>query len=215
MELFKTNKKQPIKFTNFKYIGTAENHPHVCFYYKELMRDNYELMTCVLESSGKKLEIGAGTNVKVLDAFMSNYLYNMKNEREYKDTHSFVESVINNSFADLKEEQKEAMIKKYNSCVPQEIKKFDSYKKLKKDGYKLLYCSNDESKDRAFGVVNIVMVKDFKIDSKDERFNIHSAYTYFKPLKFFVSPAYIKKISNDKYIEEPIGEIVVDNIILK
>ena len=77
MELFKRTKKQPIKLRNFKYIGNAQHYPNIVYYYKELLRDNFEIMTCALEGTLKKPEIGAGTNVKVIDVFMANYLYNL------------------------------------------------------------------------------------------------------------------------------------------
>ena len=44
MEIFKTSKNQPIKFRGFKFIGYHIDYPNVCYYYKKLDRDNYELM---------------------------------------------------------------------------------------------------------------------------------------------------------------------------
>lgn len=214
MELFRKGKRQPIKFRNFKFIDVAKNYPNVCYYYKELPRDNFELMTCTLEGTQRKLEIGAGTNVKIIDVFMAHYLYSKKHDIEFLDTYSFISAVIMSAFSDIKDTEKEAMIKKYNSTIPDEIKNIESYKKAKKDGYKMLYCSNDESKDRAFGIVNIVMYKDVAIDSKDERLDIHSKYTYFKPLRFMVSSSYLKGESKTKYREVQLEEIGVDHDLL-
>lgn len=212
MKLFKESKKQPIKFRNFKYIGYAENYPNICYYYKELPRDNFEIMTCALEGDQRKPEVGAGTNIKVVDVFMSNYLYNLRNNINTKDVNDFVTKTIETSFSSLEDKDKEAMIKKFNSAIPKEIKKFDSYTEAKKDNFKVLYCSNDESKDRAFGIVNIVLVKEVVIGLKD--MDIHSEYTIFKPLRFIVSPTYIKTKKGDKYNEVKQEDIIIDHSLL-
>lgn len=212
MKLFKESKKQPIKLTNFKYIGYSEGYPNICYYYKELPRDNFELLTCSLEGKQRKPELGAGTNIKVIDVFMANYLYNLRNELNFANVGSFVSSVINHSFNDLEDKDKETMIKKFNSRVPEEIKKFDSYKEAHKDNFKVLYCSNDESKDRAFGIVNLVLVKDVVVDSKE--LELHNEYTVFRPLRFMVSPAYLKGASKIKYNEVKQEDIIVDNKLL-
>ena len=212
MKLFKQGKKQPIKLRNFKYIGYAENYPNICYYYKELPRDNFELLTCSLEGKQRKPEMGAGTNVKVLDTFMASYLYNERNDIKTKDMSDFVTGVIETSFSDIKEEDKKAMIKKYNSLVPEEIKKADSYKNAKKDDFKVLYCSNDESKERMFGVVNLILVKNVVVDSKE--LEIHNEYTVFRPLRFMVSPSYLKGENKTKYNEVKQEDIIVDNNLL-
>ncbi len=212
MKLFKQSKKQPIKLTNFKYIGYSEYHPNICYYIKELPRDNFEIMTCALEGNERKPEIGAGTNVKVIDVFMANYLYNLQNAIETKDVHDFVAKAVETSFHDLKDTEKEAMIKKYNASIPTEVKKFDSYKKAQKEGYKVLYCSNDESKDRAFGVVNLVLVKEQTIESK--QLEIKEDYVVFKPLRFLTSPTYIKTKKGDKYIEVAQEDIIINKDLL-
>ena len=212
MKLFRESKGQPIKLTNFKYIGYSEGYHNICYYYKELPRDNFELLTCSLEGKQRKPELGAGTNVKVLDVFMANYLYNIKNDFNFTAVSSFVKSSIDYSFSDLKDEDRKAMTKKFNSVIPEEIKKFDSYKDAHKDGFKVLYCSNDESKDRAFGIVNLVLVKDVVVDSKE--LELHNEYTVFRPLRFMVSPAYLKGASKIKYNEVKQEDIIVDNKLL-
>ena len=75
MKLFKESKHQPIKFRNFKFVGYHKDYINACYYIKELPRDNFEIMECMLEGA-KKPEVGAGTKVQIIDAFMSNYLYN-------------------------------------------------------------------------------------------------------------------------------------------
>ena len=212
MKLFRENKGQPIKLTNFKYIDYSKNHPNIVYYYKELPRDNFELMTCSLEGTTRKPEIGAGSNVKVIDTFMANYLYNLKNDIKTIDVNDFVTKTIETSFNDLKDIEKEAMIKHYNSTIPNEVKKFDSYKKAQKEDFKVLYCSNDESKDRIYGVVNLIMVKNKTVESK--QFEVKEDYTIFRYFKFLTSPSYIKGKSGDKYILADEGDIIVNNNLL-
>lgn len=213
MKLFKESKHQPIKFRNFKYIGVAKDYPNICYYFKELPRDNFEIMTCALEGTQSKPEIGAGSTIKVIDVFMANYLSNYKKNVDYVNN-EFIKKSIEKSFSDLKDEDKKDMIKKFTSAIPAEIRNSLSYRNAKKDGYEVLYCSNDESKDRVFGIVNIVLVKEVNIKSSNEHINIDSSYTSFKPLKFIVSAAYIKGNSKTKYTEIKQEDIVIDNNLL-
>ena len=205
MKIFKESKNQPIKLRGFKYIGFDENHPNICYYYKALDRNNFELMTCHLEGN-KKPELGAGTNINVIDCFMATYLAN-------KDKNvDIVAQTIDNTFDDFKDDIKGAMLTKYTSGIPTQLKGI--YDLIKNEGFKLLYCSNDEDKDRKFGVVNIVLVKEEHVKSNDERIHIDKHYIVFKPMKFMTSPAYLKGESKAKYIEVPLNEIVVDNDLL-
>ena len=204
MKIFKESKNQPIKFRGFKYIGFDENHPNVCYYYKNLDRNNFEIMTCHLEGD-RKPEIGAGTNVNVIDCFMATYL---KYNNEKSDF--IIEKTIIDTFYDYDDKEKEAMIKKYSSKIPSELKFI--YNSVNNGNYKLLYCSNDESDDRKLGVVNIVLVKEDIIKSDQLELNKH--YTVFKPMKFMTAPKYLKGESKAKYIEVPLNEIVIDNDLL-
>ena len=208
MKLFKKSKKQPIKLRGFKYIGYAKNYPNICYYYKELPRDNFELMTCSLEGTYRHPEIGAGSIVKVIDSFMANYLYNLKNDIKTNDINDFVTKTVETSFNHLEDKNKKIMIQKYNSKIPNEIKTFDSYKNAIKDNFEVLYCSNDEGKDRAFGIVNITLVRHDSID--DEDLGIHNEYIIFKPLRFMVSPKYLKCKCGCKYLEVKQEDIIVD-----
>ena len=198
MKIFKESKNQPIKFRGFKYIGFDENHPNVCYYYKNLDRNNFEIMTCHLEGD-RKPEIGAGTNVNVIDCFMATYL---KYNNEKSDF--IIEKTIIDTFYDYDDKEKEAMIKKYSSKIPSELKFI--YNSVNNGNYKLLYCSNDESDDRKLGVVNIVLVKEDIIKSDQ--------LELFKPMKFITAPKYLKGESKAKYIEVPLNEIVIDNDLL-
>lgn len=212
MKIFKDGKKQPIKFKNFNFIGYHKDYTNACYYYKKLPRDNYELMECMLE--GIKPELGAGTTIKVIDTFMTNYLNNLKTSKKFKTHYDFIKSVVETSYGDFEKEQKEKMASKFNSEIPSEIKKSKAYKELIDKGFELLYCSNDEASDRLYGIVNIVLVKEEHIVSKDKRINIDSKYTLFKPLKFRVSPGFIKGTSKQKYLEENIDIIPVCHDLL-
>lgn len=212
MKLFRESKGQPIKLTNFKYIDYSKNYPNIVYYYKELPKDNFELMTCSLEGTNRKPEIGAGTNVKVIDTFMANYLYNLRNDIKPIDTHDFITKAVETSFNNLRDTEKEAMIKHYNAAIPDEIKKFESYKKAQKEDFKILYCSNDESKDRLYGVVNLIMVKNKTVESK--QFEIKEEYTMFRYFKFLTTSKFIKGKSGDKYILSDEGDIIVNNNLL-
>lgn len=211
MKLFKESKKQPIKLRNFKFIGYHKDYVNACYYFKELPRDNFEIMECMLEGD-KKPEIGAGTKVQIIDSFMSNYLYNKQNHIKTKDTAEFIKGVVDHSFNELTDKQKEGLIKQFNSTVPSEIKNSQAYKDCKKDGFTLLYCSNDETPERRMAIVNIVMVKEQKMISKE--MGINRTYTIFKPFKYRVLPSYLNKTSKEKYMEEIITPIVVCHDIL-
>ena len=214
MEIFKNEKHAPIKFRNFKFIGYHKDYGNACYYYKELPRDNFELMECMIEGY-KKPEVGAGTTVKIIDAFMSNYLYDLVNDIKPIDQAAFIKSVLNTTYDDFTDKQKEGMFKQFNSSVPKEIKESASYKDYKKQGYTVLYCSNDESPERKMAIVNIVLVKEEHIVSKECGLNIDRRYTVFKPFKYRVSPSYLKGDKTNKYLEESIDKIVVCHDLLK
>ena len=212
MKIFKESKHQPIKFRGFKFIGVHKDYPNACYYYKPLDRGNFELMELMLEGE-RKPEVGAGTKVSVIDTFMACYL-DLKIKGESLTGTKFVNRVITHYFFDFTEETQKEMIKKFNSKVPTEIGTSPLYKKYKEEGYNVLYCSNDESEDRLFGIVNLVLVKEEHIKSNDPKINIDRKYTIFKPLRFSVAPSYIKKESKTKYLEMDLDAIRVDHDIL-
>lgn len=212
MKIFKEAKHQPIKFRNFKFIGFHEDYPNTCYYYKECPRGNYELLECILEGE-KKPEIGAGTNVKVLDPFMARFL---ANKASFKETQKeIVCGAIERNFGNLSEKDKKEMIDKFSAEVPKEIKSSPLYRKYKGAGYDILYCSNDENENRLFGIVNIVLVKEEHIESNNINFKFKRDYVLFKPLRFSVSPKYLKNETPKKYIETELNEIRIDKQLLK
>ena len=213
ISIFKESKNQPIKFRNFNFIGCHPDYP-VAYYYKRLDRDNYELMECVLEGN-KKPEIGPGTTVKVLDAFMTNYLYLTQNGYKLNDNKEFIKKVIDNTYYDFKENVKTAMLEKFTSPIPRLIRRSNLLKKLSDDGFEVLYCSDDETEDRKMGIVNITLVKEEHVKSEDKKIAIDRKFTIFKPLKYRVLPSYIKGESDTKYMEEEYPPIVICRDILK
>lgn len=220
MKLFKENKKEPIKFRNFKFVGFHPDYETCGYYYKELPKDNFELMEIMFEGQvrkGKlyKPEIGAGTKVNILDAFMSNYLYNKINDIKVKDNKDFIKKVSKTTFKDEEKKTRDSIVKKFTSPVPAEIKKMPAYKKFIDRGYDVLYCSDDETSIRRFSIVNIVLVKDEHVKSNDNRIEVDRHYTLFQPLKYMTTPGYIKGESKIKYHEEELPPIVVNNDILE
>ena len=220
MKLFKETKKQPIKFRNFKFIGFHPDYETCGYYFKELPRDNFELMEIMFEGGAKrgklyKPEIGAGTKVQILDTFMSNYLYNIINNIKVKNNKDFIHRVVSNSFSNEEKPTKDSIVKKFTSPVPAEIKKSNTYKKYIDMGYEVLYCSNDETSIKRFSIVNIVLVKDDHVKSSNANIEIDRHYTLFQPLKYMTTPSYIKKESKTKYHEEELPKIVVNNDILE
>ena len=215
MELFKKSKKQPIKLRGFDYIGFHTDYENCCYYKKDLPRDNFEIMETMLEGKSlRKAELGAGTKIQIIDAFMSNYLYNVANNIEYATRKDFLKNVVETTYADLEPTQKEGIIEKFDSKLPKEIEKSDSFKKAIKNGFRILYCSNDESDTRSFGIVNIVMVKDEHLKSNNKMIDIDRHYTIFQPLRFMVKPSYLLNKSGSKYHEEELPLIVINNELL-
>lgn len=214
MKIFKESKKQPIKFRNFTFIGYHPDYP-AAYYYKDLGRDNFEIMECTLEGNSKKPEIGAGTNVKVIDSFMSNYIYIRRNNIKLETNKDFIDYVIKNTFGDYTDKLAENMSEKFYSKVPTEVKNSKNYKELLSDGYNLLYCSNDESEDRKMGIVTLCLVKEEHLKSVSKNIELDRKFTIFQPLQFRVSPGYIKGTSKVKYIEENHQPIVICHDLLK
>lgn len=220
MKLFKESKKEPIKFRNFKFIGFHPDYETCGYYYKELPKDNFELMEIMFEGGVKKgklykPEIGAGTKVQILDTFMSNYLYNKVNNIKSDSNTDFIKKVVEYSFSDEENKTKESIIEKFTSIVPPKIVNSNTYSKYIKNGYRVLYCSDDETSIKRFSIVNIVLVKDEHVKSNDKNIEIDRHYTLFQPLKYMTTPSYIKGESKVKYYEEELPQIVVNNDILE
>ena len=215
MELFKKEKKQPIKLRGFDFIGYHKDYGNCCYYVKELERDNFELMEMMIEGTHKKPEIGAGTKVQIIDAFMSNYLRLQLDGDFPIENKTFIQLVVDRSYPDLEERQRKGIVEQFTSKVPQQIQRTKIYKDYIDKGYKLLYCSNTEGKDIMLGIVNIVLVKEDHIFSKDEKIDIDRKFSLFKPLKFMVTPGYILDKTKVKYYEEELPLIVVNHDLLK
>lgn len=220
MKLFKETKNEPIKLRGFKFIGFHPDYETCGYYYKELPKDNFEFAEVMFEGKVKrgklyKPELGAGTKINILDAFMSNYLYNSINKIKVKDNKDFIHKVATRTFKDEEKKTRDSIVKKFTSPVPAEIKKMTAYKKFIDRGYEVLYCSDDETNIRRFSIVNIVLVKDEHVKSTDNRIEIDRHYTLFQPLKYMTTPGYIRGESKIKYHEEELPPIVVNNDILE
>lgn len=221
MKLFKETKKQPIKLRGFKFIGFHPDYETCGYYFKELTRDNFEIMEVMFEGKVKrgklhKAELGAGTKIQILDAFMSNYLYNKVNNIKVKDNKDFIHKVVSTTFKELESKTKDSIIKKFTSPVPAEIKHMPSYKKYIDRGYDVLYCSDDETNIRRFSIVNIVLIKEEHVKSTDKNIDIDRHYTLFQPLRYMTTPSYIKGENKTcKYHEEELPPIVINNDILE
>jgi len=213
MNIFTKKKGQPIKLRGFDFIGYHKDYNNCCYYIKRLPGNNYEIMEAMLEGA-KKPELGAGTKVQIIDSFMSGYLYYKINEIKYKDNKEFISKVVNETFEDLEDKQKEGLIKQFTSKLPVQVRNSELYKKYINQGYELLYCSNDESAKRKMAIVNVVLVKEDHICSEHEAIDIDRKYTLFKPLKYMVTPGYITGKSKVKYFEEEIPQIIINNDIL-
>ena len=215
MKLFKRAKRAPIKFRGFKFVGYHNDYTNCCYYVKELPFDNFELMELMLEGTHRGPEIGAGTKVNVLDAFMSNYIYaTHKLKMEFENVEQFVKHVVNTTYNKLEEKQQKGIVEQFSSKIPQAVKTSALFKKYEKQGYKVLYCSDDEKEKRQMAIVNIVLVKDEHLCSDNDAIDIDRHYTLFKPLKYMVTPGYITGKSLTKYFEEELPLIVVNHDIL-
>lgn len=220
MKLFKESKEQPIKLRGFKFIGFHPDYETCGYYYKELPKDNFEIMEVMFEGKVKKgklykPELGAGTKIQIIDAFMSNYLYNKITNKKIKSGKDFIKAVVEFSFPNEEKKTKDSIVEKFTSEVPAEIKKMPGFKKYFKDrGYEILYCSNDETSIKRFGIVNIVLIKEQHVKSTDKNIDIDRHYTLFQPLKYMTTPSYIKGESGIKYYEEELPQIVINNDIL-
>lgn len=220
MKLFKETKKQPIKLRGFKFIGFHSDYETCGYYFKELPKDNFEIMEVMFEGRIKKgklykPELGAGTKVQIIDSFMANYLYNIANNVKVKDNKDFIHKVVTTTFKDEEKKTKDSIIKKFTSPVPDEVKKMHAYKKFIDRGYEVLYCSDDETSIKRFSIVNIVLIKNDHVKSTDKNIEVDRHYTLFQPLKYMTTPGYIKGESKIKYYEEELPPIVINNDILE
>lgn len=214
MKIFKESKKAPMKLRGFDFIGFHSDYETCCYYKKDIGGDNIELMEVMLEGTPKKLELGIGTKVQVLDVFMVNHLNNIINKNEYKSHKAFIEASINHSFNSLENAEKSKFVKMYTKNVPKEVSKSETFKKYIDKDYKVLYCTNSEDEGQQFATVYVVLVKNEHVESMDDRIDIKRDYTLFKPFRFMVTPSYIRGESKTKYYEEELPQIIVNHDIL-
>lgn len=206
MQLFKSSKYKPFKIKGFKPVGSHADYNNVFYYVRELNNDNFDLMEARIESYKKnKFCLAAGTSVKMIDTFMSNYLYMKANGLKY-DEEDFIEYALNTSFKPNEEEMKQ-LLTIYTNNLDKEQLKLKEIKEILEDGYKVLYIRNGMNINK-FGVNTIVFVKTQKIES------VKREFTLFKCINLRLRPSYIKGESKDKYMIEKVPDTIILNDLL-
>lgn len=208
-KVFKSSKKQPIKFKGYNYIGRHSDYEDVAFYVRSLGKDNYELMEAKLAKDKNKFVLAAGTTIKVIDSFMYNTLLAQIEGTTFGDKESFIQYVFENSFRGDSTINEKEFIERYSAKVPSQIKALDDYKKYTKDGYEILYCSRSIN-ERKFETFSVVLVKNIEYDF----FGIKRVYTIFKPITYMTNPSYVNKSGNIRFKEFPLPDINVIHDIL-
>lgn len=212
-DVFKRTKKQPIDIRGYEFVGFHEDYKNIAYYVQKLQHNNYNLLEAKLDVLNKKFVLTAGTSIKVLDSFMYYYLKRIMENPSYSDSEefkTFVKDAVEDSFATVDEETRNSLTELYNCKVPQDVKIHDEYKKAVKEGFKVLYCSNDESDKKKFGIVHLTMYKEQEIDG----FHIKRHYTVFRPLTYMVKPSYLKKEGVVKYNEMALPDLAISHDIL-
>lgn len=208
-KVFKSSKKQPIKFKGYNYIGRHVDYEDVAFYVRSLGKDNYELMEAKLAKVKNKYMLAAGTTIKVIDSFMYNTLLAQIEDVKFDDKESFIKYVFGNSFSGDSTINEKEFIEKYSAKVPSAIKTLDDYKKYTNDGFEVLYCSRSIN-ERKFETFSVVLVKNIEYDF----FGIKRKYTIFKPITYMTNPSYVNKSGNIRFREFPLSDINVIHDIL-
>lgn len=207
--VFKFTKLKPlIKFSGYKYIGNHDNFGYINYYIRKYdNHNNYDFMEAKIDKLPKKkfnrYSLSGGTSIKIIDSFMFSYLKH-RNENNLLSK-AFIETALKE--ANLAP----SLIEYYTTRVPKEIKDTEYYKKAKKDGYKVLYCMNNEVKDTKFANVYLVMVK----DETQKWVGEDISYVNFKMAEFTVKPSYIKNGGKNKYFMLEHPNINIPTSILK
>lgn len=206
--VFKFSKVKPlIKFNRYKFVGSHNNFENINYYIKYNGNNNYDFMEAKIARRPKKLfkkyELTAGTTIKVLDSLMFSYL------KHRKENNVLSKSFIKNALEEAG--FPESINKYYTTKVPKEISELEYYKKAKKNGYKILYCMNNEAKDKKFANVYLVLVK----DEIQKWVGEDISYVNFKMAEFTVKPSYIKNGGKDKYFMLELPSLNIPTSILK
>ena len=209
--IFNITKEKPlIKFRGYTYIGAHNSYEGINYYIRKYdNHNNYEFMEAKIEGTNglfKKFMLASGTSIKILDSFMFSYLKHRKD----KDFESLLEngfvkkSIEENNFnADL--------CKMYTNKVPKEIENSSYYKDAIKDGFKVLYVMNNESKDRKYGTIYLTMVKELNQKLLDQDLS----YVIFKNTEFVVKPSFVQGKSKEKYTMFELPSLNITTSILK
>lgn len=212
-DIFNITKLKPlIKFNGYKYIGAHETFEGINYYLRAYdNHNNFEFMEAKIEGTEglfRKYMLASGTSIKILDSFMYSYLKHRKDEDIKKLLKKgFIEkSLEENNFEDIKK-----LEKVYSNKVPSSIAKTDTYQKMVKDGYDVLYVMSNESPDKNYSTVYITLVK----EEKQELVGTDLSYVVFKNIEFAVKPSYVKGDSKDKYMMFELPGLNIPVSILK
>ena len=210
-KVFKVTKLKPlIKFRGYKYIGSHNSYEGINYYARKYdNHNNYEFMEAKIEGTNglfKKFYLASGTSIKILDSFMFSYLKHRKD--------SDINLLLEKGFVkkSLKENGFNASMEKmYSNKVPKEVESSDYYKKAIKDGFKVLYVVNNETKERKYATVSLTMVKELNQKLIDEDLS----YVVFKNAEFVVKPSFVEGKSKEKYSMFELPSLNIPTSILK
>ena len=99
----------------------------------------------------------------------------------------------------------------YTNKVPKEIENSSYYKDAIKNGFKVLYVMNNESKDRKYGTIYLTMVKELNQKLLDQDLS----YVIFKNTEFVVKPSFVEGKSKEKYTMFELPSLNITTSILK
>lgn len=209
--IFNFTKLRPlIKLNTYKYIGCNDNYPNINYYIRKFdEHDNYEFMEAKigkLPRLFKKYVMVAGTSIKTLDSFMTYYLRHRKDKTKGKEAK--IEAALEEAGYEAKR-----FMKFYSNDANKEIKKTDYYKNKIKEGYKVLYCMDNENPDIKFSRAYLVMVKEDTFE--DNMSNKEVGYVCFSCCDFVTKPSYVKGESKEKYRVFELPNLNIPTSILK
>lgn len=204
-QVFKEPKgRKPYRLKGYTYVGSHIDYP-VHYYLKRIDEiGNFNYVELKTEKFGFRTVLGAGTTIKVLDAFMYNYL---KYRDDLKKDKS-LDKLLNTTLSRVNVEPR--LIKYYSTKLPKELKNDKDVKNLIDEGFKVLYVMNNEDGKRKFAKVQMVLVKE-EIQ-KIQDFDL--SYIRFKYFEFMVRPSYVKKESKEKYIQTNCTDVNIPVSIL-
>lgn len=198
--------KSYVKIPNYTCLGHHNIHTDVYYYARMFDNANIEFMEAKIVPTGNKVfnkyTLGAGTSIKILDAFMLNALF----ADSYKKYECFVTGTLKKAFNFDDKKAKEEFKKHYKFELPTTKEK----KKALEQGFKILYNVRND-KENKIEQIYAVFVKEVK----QKVFDVDLDYIVFKPMQYITKMEYIKGKSNDKYNVIELQEICVPKSLIK